>query len=192
MIYASNNSDKLNEIRGILNIYPIYSLRDKKIDIDIKENQDTFLGNAMKKAVIIHELTGEEVIADDSGLSITSLNIFKDTTYNMFLGRHATDNEKNIYLINRLNEFEDRSAKIITDIVYYNGVLFICGRGVLFGNIAESFRHNSGSGFDDIFELDNHKLLSELTFDERRKISTRTQAIGELQRKLVKYKNSSK
>ena len=36
MIAATNNKDKLKEIRDILKEYPIYSLKEKGIDIEIK------------------------------------------------------------------------------------------------------------------------------------------------------------
>ena len=62
MIFASNNKGKLEEIRKIFNEYEIYSLKDKKIDIDVEEDQDTFLGNAKKKAKI--EFASEEFNPD--------------------------------------------------------------------------------------------------------------------------------
>ena len=49
MIVATNNEGKLREIRAILSEYKIYSLKDKNIEIDVEENQDSFLGNAKRK-----------------------------------------------------------------------------------------------------------------------------------------------
>lgn len=46
MIVATNNKGKLEEIKKILSDYEIYSLKQKNIDIDVIEDQDTFLGNA--------------------------------------------------------------------------------------------------------------------------------------------------
>ena len=42
MIFASNNKGKLQEVKKILSEYKIYSLKDKNIDIDVEEDQDTF------------------------------------------------------------------------------------------------------------------------------------------------------
>ena len=49
-----NNIGKLKEIREILKEYEISSLKDKNIDIDVIEDQDTFVGNAKKKALEIY------------------------------------------------------------------------------------------------------------------------------------------
>ena len=68
MIVASNNRGKIDEIKQILSDYDIYSLRDKNIKCDVVEDGKTFYANALKKAVEIYRLTGEAVVADDSGL----------------------------------------------------------------------------------------------------------------------------
>lgn len=57
MIIATNNKGKLEEIKKILKEYPLYSLKEKNIQIDVEEDQDTFLGNAKKKAFEIYNLT---------------------------------------------------------------------------------------------------------------------------------------
>lgn len=61
MIFASNNVGKLNNIREILNMYEIKSLKDVKIEVEIAEDQDSFYENALKKEK-------EPVISDDSGI----------------------------------------------------------------------------------------------------------------------------
>ena len=42
MIIATNNKGKLQEIKSILKEYELYSLKDKNINIDIIEDQDSF------------------------------------------------------------------------------------------------------------------------------------------------------
>ena len=42
MILATNNKGKLMEIKKILKEYQIYSLRDKNINIDVIEDENTF------------------------------------------------------------------------------------------------------------------------------------------------------
>ena len=56
MILATNNKGKLEEIKKILSSYEIYSLKEKGINIDVIEDQDTILGNARKKAIEIYHL----------------------------------------------------------------------------------------------------------------------------------------
>ena len=65
MILATNNKGKLEEIKNIFKDYEIYSLKEKNIDIDVVEDEDSFLGNAKKKAIEIYNIAKEETIADD-------------------------------------------------------------------------------------------------------------------------------
>ena len=62
MIFASNNSGKLKEIRSILKDYDIKSLKDINLDIDILEDGETFYDNALKKAIEIYNITSSLVI----------------------------------------------------------------------------------------------------------------------------------
>lgn len=184
MIIASNNKDKLREIKSILNDYQIYSLQEKGIDVDVIEDQDTFLGNAKKKAKEIYDIAHEEVIADDSGLCINALDGFPGVMTHRFLGENATDLERNEYLLNEVKKYNDRSAEVICNLVYYNGEEYIVGEGVLKGIIADNRRGVNGFGFDEIFELPNGLTLAELAPDEKNKISARSLALKDLKDQL--------
>lgn len=184
MILASNNKGKIEEIRKIFKGYDIYSLKDKNIDIDVIEDENTFVGNATKKAKEIYALTGEATIADDSGLCINCLNGFPGVMTHRFLGEDATDRMRNEYLINEVNKHEDRSAQFICNIVYYDGKDIIVGEGILKGSISKECRGNNGFGFDEIFELENGKTLAELSSQEKNNISARYQALIDLKNKI--------
>ena len=186
MIIATNNKDKLKELKTILNEYELYSLRDKNINIEIEEDQDTFYGNALKKAKTIYELTNEAVIADDSGLCINALNDFPGVFTSRFLGDSVTDEKRNQDLINRLNGIADRSARVICNLVYYDGENIITGVGILAGIITLEPRGENGFGFDPIFELEDGRTLAEITSDEKNKLSARYLAAIDLKNKLNK------
>lgn len=184
MILATNNKGKLKEIREIFSEYNIYSLNDKNIDIDVVEDEATFYGNALKKAKEIYEITKEEVIADDSGLCINALNDFPGVLTHRFLGEDATDEDRNIELIRRVNNISDRSAKVVCNLVYYDGKNIIVGEGILNGKITFVPRGENGFGFDSIFELDNGKTLAELSSDEKNIVSARYLAAIDLKEKM--------
>lgn len=190
MILATNNNGKLEEVKKILKDYTIHSLKDKNINIDVVEDKESFLENAKKKAMEIYEISHEETIADDSGLCINCLNGFPGIMTHRFLGDEATDRMRNEYLINEVNKYQDRSAKVVCSLVYYDGVNKIIGEGVLNGFISTECRGNNGFGFDEIFELPNGLTLAELSSEEKNKISARSIAIKELKRKLINYKSS--
>lgn len=186
MILATNNKGKLEEIRKILKDYKIYSLKDKNIDVEVEEDKDTFLGNAMKKAKEIYDISHEETIADDSGLCINCLNGFPGIMTHRFLGDDATDRMRNEYLINEVNKYEDRSAQVVCNLVYYDGEKEIVAEGILNGYISKECRGNNGFGFDEIFELPNGLTLAELSSDEKNSVSARSLAIKNLKNKLSK------
>ena len=186
MILATNNKGKLEEIRKILTDYKIYSLKDKNINVDVEEDKDSFLGNAMKKAKEIYEISHEETIADDSGLCINCLDGFPGVMTHRFLGDDATDRMRNEYLINEVNKYEDRSAQVVCNLVYYDGEKEIVGEGILKGFISKECRGNNGFGFDEIFELPNGLTLAELSSDEKNSVSARALAINDLKKKLKK------
>ena len=76
VIFATGNQGKMKEIREILGDLDIelLSLKDAGIQADIVEDGKTFEENAQIKAKTICDLTGEIVLADDSGLEIDYLN----------------------------------------------------------------------------------------------------------------------
>ena len=186
MILATNNVGKLNEIRKILDEYEIFSLKDKNINIDVVEDQDTFVDNAKKKAIEVYNLTHEEVIADDSGLCINVLDGFPGVMTHRFLGDDATDDDRNKFLVDKLNDYEDRSAFVLCNLVYYDGVDFVVGEGRLDGFISREVRGLNGFGFDSIFELSSGKTLAELSSDEKNNVSARYLAAQDLKNKLKK------
>ena len=188
MIVATNNLDKLKEIREIFKEFKVYSLKEKGIDIDVLEDGKTFLENAKKKAIEVYKLakSNEGVIADDSGLCIKALNGFPGVETHRFLGEAATDRERNEYLINEVNKYDDRSAQFICNLVYYDGTNVIVGEGVLDGFISNECRGENGFGFDEIFELSDGLTLAELSSEEKNSISARSLALNDLKKKLVK------
>ena len=190
MILATNNKGKLKEIRSILSDYKIYSLKEKNIEVEIVEDKDTFFENAKKKAMEIYEMTHEPTIADDSGLCIHALNNFPGVMTHRFLGEDATDEDRNNYLIRQLDNYEDRSASVICNLVYYDGKNIVCGEGVLEGTIAKERRGQNGFGFDEIFELPNGKTLAELSSEEKNRMSARYLAATDLKRKLENARNA--
>ncbi len=192
MIVATNNQGKIKEIKEILEDEDIYSLKDLNINVDVVEDATTFLGNAYKKAKEIYEMFHEIVLADDSGLCINSLNGFPGVATHRFLGEDATDRERNLTLIEKLDSTADRSAKVVCAMVYYNGEEVISVEGELLGKISTEVRGENGFGFDEIFELENGKTLAELSTFEKNQISARRMALNKLKSKLDKSSRYTK
>ena len=95
VVIATNNPGKIKEIKVILKDYEILTLKDMNCEIEVEENQDTFEGNAMKKAKEIAEALKMPAIADDSGLCIDILKGWPGVHTARFLGENATQEQRN-------------------------------------------------------------------------------------------------
>lgn len=189
IILATNNKGKINELEEILKGYKLLSLKEANIDIEVKEDRDTFKGNALKKAGEICKLTNKTCIADDSGLCIDALDGFPGVYTARFLGEDATQDERNSYLLEKLKDKskEERKAKVVTCIALVRPSgeekTYI---GELNGYIAENKRGSNGFGFDEIFELEDGRTLAELNKEDKNKISSRSLALSKLKEDMNK------
>lgn len=187
MILATNNKNKIREIKQILSDYEIKSLAEANVDINVEEDQNTFYDNASKKAKEIYEIVKEPVIADDSGLCIETFEGWPGVMTHRFLGEGKTDKERNLAIIDKMQNIEksNRKATVECSLVFYDGQNFIEGKSVIIGFITQEPRGDNGFGFDEIFELaSNGKTLAELTAEEKNQISARYLAAVDLKEKL--------
>lgn len=184
MIFATNNEGKLRELKSIFGNKNIVSLNEKGIRIEVEEDQDSFYGNASKKAKELFKLVGLPVIADDSGLCINALNGFPGVYTHRFLGDGKTDEQINEAIINRCKNLKDKSAKVVCCLVYYDGEKEIVAESEICGNIILEPRGKNGFGFDPVFELNSGKTLAELDSQEKNLCSSRYFAAKKLKLKL--------
>lgn len=188
IVIASGNRGKIKEAREILNDYKIISMKELGIDIDVEEDQETFEGNARKKAeTIARELGNKMCIADDSGIEIEYLDGFPGVFTKRW--HKGTDRERNLEIIEKLKSVpkEKRKISFITAIALSDGEKTICELGKIDGFVAESVRGENGFGFDEIFELENGKTLAELSEEEKNEISARKIALENLKKNHNRY-----
>ncbi len=187
VVIATNNPGKIKEIKEILKDYEILTLKDMNCEIEVEENQDTFEGNAMKKAKEIANVLKMPVIADDSGLCIDILKGWPGVHTARFLGENATQEQRNNTILEKMKKEQKRTARVICCMAYYEDGNFILGKGEVEGKIATKKRGKNGFGFDEIFELPNGKTFAELTLDEKNQISHRKLALQDLKENLQKF-----
>ena len=156
-------------------------------EIEVEENQDTFEGNAMKKAKEIANVLKMPVIADDSGLCIDILKGWPGVHTARFLGENATQEQRNNAILEKMKKEQKRTARVVCCMAYYEDGNFILGKGEVEGKIAIQKRGKNGFGFDEIFELLNGKTFAELTLDEKNQISHRKLALQDLKENLQKF-----
>ena len=190
IILASNNKDKVKEVREILKGYDIISMKEAGIDVDIEENGTTFEENALIKARAIMKLTGQITMADDSGLEIDYLNKAPGVYSARFMGHDTSYDIKNKALIQKLEGVKgsDRSGRFVCAIaVCFPDGREIVKRGTMEGLIAEEIKGDNGFGYDPIVYLPEYgKTSGELAPEEKNKISHRGKALALIKEELDK------
>lgn len=181
LIFATNNPNKLREIRSAVSSYKIISLEEIGIKEEIPETGSTLHENALQKAVYIFNKTGEDCFADDTGLEIAAL----DKRPGVYSARYAGINcsaEDNINkVLDELDGVTNRNAVFKTVIaLIINGKEFFFEGGID-GNILTNKTGHQGFGYDPIFLPNGYKIsFAEMSLDEKNNISHRAKAVKKL------------
>ena len=103
VILATNNDNKVKEIRRMLEGSDILAipLKEAGITAEIEENGKTFEENSLIKARAISDMTGEAVLADDSGLCVDFLDGAPGIYSSRFMGEDTPYSEKNQAIIKK-------------------------------------------------------------------------------------------
>lgn len=194
IIFATGNADKMKEIREILSDLDaeILSMKEAGIQADIVEDGKTFEENAVIKATAISKLTGEIVLADDSGLEIDWLGGEPGIYSARYMGHETSYREKNANLISRLDGIpkEKRTARFVCAIAAAlpDGNSLVT-RGTIEGYIGWEECGSNGFGYDPIFYLyENDKSTAELSAEEKNAISHRGKALRQMKEMLKEQK----
>lgn len=189
LLVATGNAGKLKEIREILSGTEVLGLKDAGIDCDVEETGTTFAENAYIKAYEISKLSGLPVLADDSGLQVDALDGRPGVYSARFAGENATDDDNVLKLLSLLQDIpeQDRSARFACAMC----LIFPDGRKIeSFGVSCEGYilnnkRGGNGFGYDPVFYSPAHKkTFSEMTMEEKNKVSHRKAALVALSEKL--------
>ena len=161
MVFATNNANKLREIREIINgKYDILSLSDINCKDDIPETSDTIEGNALLKAKWVKDKYGYDCFADDTALEVEVL----DNRPGVYSARYAGEecnSEKNIdKLLFEMQDCSNRNAQFRTVIALIKGEDVEYFEGKIKGTITEKRRGESGSVMTKFFcQTETIKLL---------------------------------
>ena len=193
MIFATGNMGKLREIKDILGDIgeEIISMKEAGIDVDIEENGTTFEENAIIKAKAIMEMTGQMVLADDSGLEVDALNKEPGIYSARYLGTDTPYEVKNQNIIDRLEgvEGDARSARFVCSMAFCapDGVKLTID-GICEGHITSDIRGAEGFGYDPVFYCTKLcKTFGEASDEEKNTVSHRYNACKMLSPKLKEY-----
>lgn len=186
LVIASNNSNKVREIRQILgDRFTLYTMADKGLDIDVEETGETFFDNAMLKARAVSELTGCVAIADDSGLCVECLHGAPGVYSARYAGEGHDDKQNRAKLLREMAPFPDeaqRKAYFATVLVlYYPDGHYVSAEGKVEGYILHTETGTNGFGYDSLFySYDLQKGFGVATAEEKNSVSHRGRALRKL------------
>ena len=188
IIFATGNEHKMIEIRAILSDLgaEILSQKEAGIKADVVEDGATFEENAMIKAEAISKMTGEIVLADDSGLEIDYLNKEPGIYSARYMGEDTSYDIKNQALLDRLDGVPDekRTARFVCAIAAAmpDGCCEVV-RGTMEGIIGHKIAGENGFGYDPIFFLPECGCTSaELSPEKKNELSHRGEGLKKIRK----------
>lgn len=187
IVFATNNSHKLEEIRQILGkSIEVLSLADINCHEDIPETAPTIEGNAMMKARYVYDKYGTPCFADDTGLEVEALDGAPGVYSARYAGGEGHDSEANMRkLLHEMEGKENRSARFRTVIALIEQKdgkpVAHTFEGKIEGHISDEKRGTSGFGYDPIFVPEGYEQsFAELGNEIKNKISHRARAVARL------------
>jgi len=190
LLFFSNNSDKIKEIKNIFKNLPFKILSPKDFGLINEPNEvgKSFSENAKIKSFFGYKKINLPCFADDSGISIEALgwkpNIFSKRFINSFKNKnHCFD-----YIINKVAKNGKNKAYFKTSVcLTFKKNYHIVFEGRVLGKISSMPLGQKGFGYDPIFIPDGYsKTFGQINKNEKNKISHRSIAINKLISFLVK------
>lgn len=183
--FATNNSNKINEIRRLLPSHiRLVSLADIGCIEELREDQATLEGNSHQKAEYVFRKYNISCFADDTGLEVFALDGEPGVRSARYAGE-ARNNDDNInLLLEKLRRHENRSAQFRTVVTLIHNGKTTQFEGIAKGKIIKERQGTDGFGYDSVFVPKGFdKTFAQMTVEEKNQISHRGIAI----RKLIEY-----
>lgn len=186
LILASQNKDKLKEIKSILFDLELNLLSLDEISLSnlkIVESGDTLSANAFIKAKTIFDIAKKPVISDDSGLFVPELSFEPGVHSSRYASEHASDQDNRLKLIRNIKKLNKRKLKAY----FETKICFILNEtenyyftGRLDGYVIDNMRGDNGFGYDSVFYIEEKdKTLAEISSEMKNLISHRYKAMIE-------------
>lgn len=188
ILFATNNAHKLSEVQAVLGeSYTLLTPRGCGVTEEIPETRETLEGNASQKAHYLHERTGLDCFADDTGLEVEALN----GAPGVRSARYATDGHdfgaNNRLLLANLEGQTNRRARFRTVISLLLDGEERLFEGVVQGHIVARETGHEGFGYDPLFVPEGfQQTFAQMTPEQKNSVSHRARAV----RKLVEFLHS--
>jgi len=186
LILASNNRDKLWEIREILKGTGVTVIPQLEAGFreSVEETGATFEENARIKARAAMAFTGLPAVSDDSGLEVDAMDGGPGVYSSRFCGDRPYA-EACREIMDIVDGSADRRARYCCAVVCcFPDGHEITAFGTTEGEIGRELRGTGGFGYDPMFLLPDGRTMAELSMEEKNAISHRGKAFREFARKL--------
>jgi XTP/dITP diphosphohydrolase len=158
---------------------------------EIEESENTFAGNARKKASELARALGHWVLADDSGLAVDVLDGAPGVLSARYAGEPCDDAANNRKLIEAIAAQPDarrgaafRCALAVAD---PSGQVRLEAEGACRGRIIREIRGEQGFGYDPLFLIpEYHKTFGELSPLVKHQLSHRSRAFTHVRSRLAR------
>ena len=193
LLFATTNLGKLRHAIRVFDNDPIQilTLADFPNVVQVEETGDTFLENSTLKAKGYFEQIRIPCIADDGGLKIDALGGLPGVHSKRWLGYDATDLQLADAVIERMKGVPEgeRTARMGSCAVFYNGTTLLHNEHWLEGVIAESYdpaKIVKGLPYRPFFYLPQMgKLYSDLTEEEHQELNFRWKNLRDLRPQIL-------
>ena len=181
IIFASQNPNKIEEIRAKLPSYDIVGLDPETFPNELSETGNMLEANALQKARQVYEKTNENCFADDTGLEVEVLDGAPGVYSARYAGKQKNSEDNMNLLLKNLEGETHRKARFRTVVA-----LILDGKEYTFEGICEGeiTRERSGArgfGYDPIFMPTGYdRTFAEMSMSEKSTISHRGLAVDEL------------
>lgn len=183
LLIATNNRDKLREIKAILSglKWEVLGLSDIPAYREPEEDGLTLLENAFIKAREGFRRSGILTVADDTGLEVDALNGEPGVYSSRFAGLNATYEDNVNLLLERMKGRSHRIARFRTVMALVGSDVEESWEGSTEGLILTEKRGQAGFGYDPVFWSPwLQKSFAEATLEEKNSVSHRFRALYRL------------
>jgi len=194
IVVASRNAHKVAEIASLLGDLPVQLVTIDAVapDAELREDENTFEGNALAKAHQAARATGLVAIADDSGLEVDALGGEPGVWSARYAGLPSNDALNNEKLLQTLIGVpkESRTARyqccaVFVDLENQESLVRF---GSCEGQILEKAQGEGGFGYDPLFFLPQlGKTMAQIDLAEKNSLSHRAAAFKSLAEAMKVY-----
>ncbi|MBP7264146.1 MAG: non-canonical purine NTP pyrophosphatase [Spirochaetia bacterium] len=183
---ATANEHKADELRPLLSGHRLLTARELGFDFDVPEDGDTFLANAVDKALALYRQAGGPALADDSGLCVDALGGrpgVLSARYGSPDGRTPLPSpERNALLLAEMDGERNRTCRFVCCLaLVLSPDRVVTAQETCEGILLDEPRGTGGFGYDPIVYLPGYgKTVAELDAATKNLVSHRGRALRRL------------